>query len=96
MNDVAASALESAVSARLSEAGINLQDGPDCDTDVTRDGSELTGTANCDGTATDGRAVRAEFDGTLSGSGCEGSLELYVDDQSIAQLDQIPDCSVSL
>ncbi|WP_026875985.1 hypothetical protein [Jiangella gansuensis] len=96
LNNVAASALEDAVNRQLSDAGITLEDGPDCSTDLARDGASLSGDATCDAVAVDGRAVRAEFDGTLSSSGCSGSLAVYVDDAAIAQIDQIPDCSVSM
>lgn len=95
-NDLATSALERAVTAQLDDAGVALQDAPDCSTDLTRDGTSLSGDANCDATASDGRSVRAEFDGTLSGSGCSGSLDVYLDDESIAQVAEIPDCSINL
>ncbi|TDD64369.1 hypothetical protein E1262_28560 [Jiangella aurantiaca] len=96
INDLAASALEDAVTRQLSDAGVTLESGPDCTTDLNRDGTSLTGDANCSGTAVDGRSVRAEFDGTLSSSGCSGSLGVFVDDEAIAQLDEIPDCSVNV
>ncbi|TDE09255.1 hypothetical protein [Jiangella asiatica] len=96
LNDLAASALEDAVNQQLADAGITLEEGPDCSTDLTRDGNALTGDANCDAVAVDGRPVRAEFDGTLSSSGCSGSLAVYHDDTAVAQVDEIPDCSVSL
>jgi hypothetical protein len=96
LNDLAATALEDAVTRQLSEAGITLESGPDCTTDLNRDGSSLSGDANCSGTAVDGRDVRAEFDGTLSSAGCSGSLGVFVDDEAIAQVDEIPDCSVNV
>ncbi|PZF80370.1 hypothetical protein [Jiangella anatolica] len=96
LNDLAASALEDAVTQQLSDAGVTLESGPDCSTDLSRSGTSLSGDASCTGTAVDGRAVRADFDGTLSGSGCSGSLGIFVDDEAIAQLDEIPDCSVNV
>lgn len=96
LNDLAASALEDAVSRQLSEAGVTLESGPDCTTDLDRSGASLSGDASCTGTAVDGRSVRAEFDGTLSSSGCTGSLGVFVDDQAVAQVDEIPDCSVNV
>ncbi|RIQ18280.1 hypothetical protein DY240_21955 [Jiangella rhizosphaerae] len=96
LNDLAATALEDAVTRQLSDAGITLESGPDCSTDLNRDGTSLSGDASCSGTAVDGRAVRAEFDGTLSSSGCSGSLGVFVDDEAIAQVDEIPDCSVNV
>lgn len=95
-NDLAATALEDAVTRQLSDAGVTLESGPDCTTDLNRDGTSLSGDASCTGTAVDGRDVRAEFDGTLSSSGCTGALGVFVDDETIAQVDEIPDCSVSL
>ncbi len=96
LNDLAATALEDAVTRQLSDAGVTLETGPDCSTDLNRDGTSLSGDASCTGTAVDGRDVRAEFDGTLSSSGCTGSLGVFVDDEAIAQLDEIPDCSVNV
>lgn len=96
LDDLAATALEDAVSRQLSDAGVSLESGPDCITDLNRDGTSLSGDASCTGTAVDGRGVRAEFDGTLSSAGCAGSLGVFVDDQTIAQLDEIPDCSVNV
>ncbi|WP_116951434.1 hypothetical protein [Jiangella endophytica] len=96
LNDLAATALEDAVSRQLSDAGVTLENGPDCSTDLSRSGTSLSGDASCTGTAVDGRAVRAEFDGTLSSSGCTGSLGVFVDDQTIAQVDEIPNCSVNV
>lgn len=96
LNDLAATALEDAVARELSDAGVTLSSGPDCSTDLSRSGTSLSGDASCTGTASDGRAVRADFDGTLSSSGCTGSLGVFVDDEAIAQVDEIPDCSVNV
>lgn len=95
-DDLASSALEQAVVDQLERAGITLEDAPECSTDFTRDGTSLSGGAQCDATSDDGASVRAEFDGSLSGSGCSGSLAVYVDDESVAQVDEIPDCSINL
>lgn len=96
LNDLAAVALEDAVTRQLSEAGITLESGPDCTTNLDRDGASLSGDADCTGTAVDGRAVRASFDGTLSSSGCSGSLGVFLDDETVAQVSEIPDCSVNV
>ena len=96
VNEVASEALASGVEARLSEAGIELEQSPTCETDLSRDGTTLSGTATCDATTTDGRAARPVFDGTLSGSGCSGSVTIEVDGEVVADGREVPDCSVQL
>jgi hypothetical protein len=94
-NDAAANALESALSERLAEAGIELSGEPECTTDLDRDGTTLTGTADCAATTSDNRTAAATFDGTLSGSGCAGSLVVTIDGETVVDLAEIPDCSVA-
>ncbi len=95
-NEAAAELLESAVRDQLSEAGIELEDDPECDTDLSRDDTTLTGTADCTGTTVDGQDATATFDGTLSTSGCEGSLTVEVDGRQVVDLAEVPGCSVEL
>jgi hypothetical protein len=95
-NDAAANALESALSEQLADAGIELSAEPECMTDLDRDGTSLTGTADCTATTSDNRTATATFDGTLSTSGCEGSLVVKVDDETVFDAAEIPGCSVSL
>lgn len=95
-NEAAAEALESAVRDQLNAAGIELEGDPECDTDLSRDGATLTGTADCTGTTVDGQNATATFDGALSTSGCEGSLTIEVDGRQVVDLSEVPGCSVEL
>jgi hypothetical protein len=96
INDVAEQALEEGIRQQLDNAGIQLERGPDCSTDLSRDGASLTGTADCGGTTVEGQDVTAEFDGTLSSSGCTGTITVAVDGQTVVDDQEVPDCSVSL
>jgi hypothetical protein len=95
-NDAAANALESALSERLADAGIELSAEPECTTDLDRDGTTLTGTADCTATTAENQRAMATFDGTLSTSGCEGSLVVTIDGETVIDLAEIPGCSVTL
>jgi hypothetical protein len=96
INSVAEQALEQGISQQLADAGVELQSGPDCSTDLARDGGTLDGTATCDGTTVEGYDVAATFDGTLSGSGCAGTITIVVDGRTVVDGQEIPDCSVTL
>lgn len=96
VNQAAAAVLEQAISDELAKAGIELDGPPDCSTDLSRTGSGLSGTGSCAATTADGQSARATFDGTLSSSGCTGALTVEVEGRTVVDLDQIPDCSVSL
>jgi hypothetical protein len=96
INDVAEQALEEGIRQQLDNAGIQLESGPDCSTDLSRDGASLTGTADCGGTTVEGQDVTAEFDGILSSSGCTGTITVAVDGQTVIDGQEVPDCSVSL
>ncbi len=96
INDVAERALEDGIRSQLENAGIELESGPDCSTDLARDGATLTGTADCVGTTVDGHDVTAEFDGTLSSSGCAGTVTVEVDGRTVVDDRDVPDCSVQL
>jgi hypothetical protein len=95
-NDAAANALESALSERLADAGIELSADPECTTDLDRNGTTLTGTADCTATTAENQTATATFDGTLSTSGCEGSLVVTIDGEAVIDLAEIPGCSVTL
>jgi hypothetical protein len=95
-NDAAAQALEAAISERLGDAGIELSGDPECSTDLDRDGTALTGTADCTATTSDNRTATASFDGTLSTSGCEGTLTVVIDGQTVVDATEVPGCSVAL
>lgn len=95
-NDGVAQAIAANVRDRLADAGIELESDPDCTTDMNRDGVDLTGTAECTGTTTDGRNATATFDGTISPGSCEGSFVIEVDGEQVVDLAEIPGCSVEL
>lgn len=96
VNSMAATALENGVRKQLADAGIQLESGPDCSTDLSRDGAALVGTANCSGVTVDGLDARATFDGTMSSSGCDGKVTVVVDGRTVVDSAEVPDCSVSL
>lgn len=96
VNRIASDALEKAVKDELGRQGIQLDGDPDCSTDLSRDGASLTGDASCAATTAEGHNAQATFSGTLSGSGCSGSLEVVVEGRTVVDLAEIPDCSVSL
>jgi hypothetical protein len=96
INSVAEQALEQGIRKQLADAGIELTSGPDCSTDLSRDGATLDGTATCDGTTVDGDDVSATFDGTLSSSGCSGTISIAVGGRTVVDGQEVPDCSVSL
>ena len=93
-NDTVARALAANVRDRLAEEGIELDGDPECTTDMNLDGVDLTGTAECTGTTTDGRSAIATFDGTLSPGSCEGSFVVEVDGEQVVDLAEIPECSI--
>jgi outer membrane murein-binding lipoprotein Lpp len=96
VNTLASEALEKGVKARLADAGVELQDGPNCETDLDRDGTALAGTATCDAVTVEGRSARALFDGTLTSSGCTGTVTIEVDGQVVVEDREVPECSVQL
>lgn len=96
VNELASQALASGVEARLAEAGIELDEGPNCDTDLDREGTTLEGTATCDAVTVEGQSARATFDGTLSSSGCTGSVRIEVEGETVVEGREVPDCSVQL
>jgi hypothetical protein len=95
-NELAADALASGVEARLAEAGVQLQEEPDCETDLRRDGATLTGTATCDAVTVDGFNAHATFDGTLTSAGCTGTVSIEVEGRVVVDGRDVPDCSVEL
>jgi hypothetical protein len=93
-NDTVARALEANVRDRLADEGIELDGDPECTTDMNLDGVDLTGTAECTGTTTDGRSATATFDGTLSPGSCEGTFVIEVNGEQVVDLTEIPGCSI--
>lgn len=96
VNGIASRALENGVRQQLADAGIELQSGPDCATDMARDGTQLTGSASCAGVTVDGQEANATFNGSLSSSGCTGTVTVVVDGRTVLNAAEVPDCSVSL
>lgn len=96
VNSMAAKALEGGVRKQLADAGVQLESGPDCSTDLSREGVSLAGTASCSGVTVDGLNATATFDGTLSSSGCNGTVTVVVDGRTVVEAAEVPDCSVSL
>jgi hypothetical protein len=96
VNGIASRALENGVRQQLADAGIELQSGPDCATDMSRDGTQLTGSASCAGVTVDGQEATATFNGSLSSSGCTGTVTVVVDGRTVLNAAEVPDCSVSL
>lgn len=96
VDSLASQALADGVRDQLAQAGIELEGDPDCSTNLSRDGAALTGSATCDATTVDGVDATANFDGTLSGSGCEGTVTVLIEGRTVLEEAEIPDCSVSL
>lgn len=96
VNSAASNALADGIRDQLADAGIELDGDPDCSTDLSRDGATLSGTATCDATTSDGLDATADFDGTLSSSGCAGTVTVVVEGRTVVEGREIPDCSVSL
>jgi hypothetical protein len=96
VNRMATKALEDGVRKQLADAGVQLQSGPDCSTDLSREGVSLAGTASCSGVTVDGLDATATFDGNLSSSGCDGTVTVVVDGRTVVEAAEVPDCSVNL
>ena len=94
INDLAGQALDSGIRDQLAEQGVELAGDPECQTDFTREGGTVSGGGDCSAETTGGEAVEASFTGTLSTSGCEGTLTITVAGQQVVDLAEIPDCSV--
>ncbi|NEE02368.1 hypothetical protein [Phytoactinopolyspora halotolerans] len=95
-NSMASQALEDGIRDQLAGAGIELAGDPDCSTDLTQDNLTLTGTADCSATTADGQAATATFDGTLSSSGCSGTVTIAVEGRTVVDSQRVPNCSISL
>lgn len=96
VNELASKALDSGIREQLEAVGVSLDGDVDCSTDFSRDGTTLSGDADCTAETTDAEAVEATFSGTLSPSGCDGSLTITVAGRSVVDISEIPDCKVSL
>lgn len=94
VDDLAGKALDAGIRDQLDGLGIELDGDPSCTTDFTRDGAQVTGGADCTAETTSGDGVDASFSGSLSPSGCDGTLTITVAGEQVADLAEIPDCSV--
>jgi hypothetical protein len=87
-------AVEKVVAEQLARNGVSLETGPVCTPDLDRQGSSLSGTVECIGTTTDGRDVNASFEGSLSTSGCDGTLVVMVGAERVVDVAAPEGCSV--
>jgi hypothetical protein len=94
-NNAAAAAVQDLVTEELEKVGITLKEGPDCNPDLNRDGTTLSGKVNCTGTTTDDLDVVGDFSGSLSPSGCDGQLLVTVAGQPKVDLQAPTDCNVA-
>jgi hypothetical protein len=88
-------AVEKVVAEQLVRNGVSLETGPVCTPDLDRDGSTLSGTVECIGTTTDGRDVNANFEGSLSTSGCDGTLVVMVGAERVVDVRAPEGCAVA-
>jgi hypothetical protein len=88
-------AVEKVVAEQLARNGVSLETGPVCTPDLARDGAGLSGTVNCVGTTTDGRDVNADFEGSISTSGCDGTLVVMVGAERVVDVRAPEGCAVA-
>jgi hypothetical protein len=96
VNDLVTAALDNGIRAELENVGVSLDGDPACSTDFTRDGATVTGDADCTGKTTEGQSVEATFNGTLSTDGCDGSLTVLVNGETVVDVSEIANCQVDL
>ncbi len=94
-NSAAAAAVERLVAEELERQGIKLAEPLKCDPDVQREGTTLTGTIGCAAVTEGGEAVSADFDGSVSTSGCEGTVLVKVGDRTVLDSEAPQGCQVS-
>jgi hypothetical protein len=88
-------AVEKVVAEQLARNGVSLETGPVCTPDLERDGASLSGTVNCVGTTTDGRDVNADFEGSISTSGCDGTLVVMVGAERVVDVRAPEGCAIA-
>ncbi len=96
VNDLVTAALDNGIRDELENVGVSLDGDPECSTDFTRDGTAVTGDADCTGRTTGGESVEATFNGTLSTDGCEGALTVRVNGETVVDVSDISNCQVNL
>lgn len=94
--DAAVVAVSAAATAALAAEGIQLVAPPDCTRDLTINAEQATarGTVNCLARTRDSRAVQVTFDGSLSGSGCEGRVLINVQGRDPLTISALPKCNL--
>jgi hypothetical protein len=88
-------AVERFVADELARNGVMLETGPVCTPDLDRNGTTLSGTVECVGTTTDGRDVNANFEGSLSTAGCDGTFVIMVGAERVVDVTAPEGCSVT-
>jgi hypothetical protein len=94
-DSAATAAVHDLVTEELEKVGVKLKEGPDCNPDLTRDGTTLSGTVKCTGMTTDDLGMLADFNGSLSPSGCDGSLVVTVGEQKKVDLQAPENCNIT-
>lgn len=90
-------ATEQAIRASLTEAGITMSAGPNCNADLKMDrqARSAAGTETCSGTTTKGLAVKGNFSGSITSTGsCDGTLVVKVGGQTVVN-ESLTTCTVS-
>ena len=94
-NNAATAFVNDLVTEELQKVGVTLREGPDCNPDLNRDGTTLSGTVNCTGTTTDNLDMMADFSGSLSPSSCDGQLVITVGGEPKVNLQAPTDCNIA-
>jgi hypothetical protein len=94
-NNAATAFVNDLVTEELQKVGVTLREGPDCNPDLNRDGTTLSGTVNCTGTTTDNLDMVADFSGSLSPSSCDGQLVITVGGEQKVNLQAPTDCNIA-
>ncbi len=90
-------ATEQAIRTSLTEAGIAMSAGPNCNADLKMDrqARSASGTETCSGTTTKGLAVKGNFTGSITSTGtCDGTLVVKVGGQTVVN-ESLTTCTVS-
>lgn len=96
-DEAASAAVAAGVESELRKAGVDLAAPPDCTPDLTVDGVAVTaeGTVTCDAQTTKGKAVAADFAGTLSPTSCIGTLTVKVEGRDPIKVPRIDGCKIA-
>jgi hypothetical protein len=93
----AGAAVQAAVERELERRDIPLEGPPDCATNLSVDAVAVSasGTVTCTATTTNGRAVEAVFDGTLTPTSCPGELRIEVEGRADIDVPRIDGCRIA-